>query len=86
MAILSVISKLLNLNQEHTLKTYFFLPNFGHITASTYQEQKLWHNNLYFKNTFILRKPKVANFVAIIKIAPLVIKTTFTDSKKSERN
>ena len=35
-----------------------------------------------FQNTFILRRPRVANFAYIIKIATMFIKTTFKDSKK----
>ena len=35
-----------------------------------------------FQNTVILRKPRVANLVDIIKIATMFINTTFTDSDK----
>ena len=37
-----------------------------------------------FQNTFILRRPRVANF-ADIKIATMLIKSTIQDSKKSNR-
>ena len=36
----------------------------------------------FFENTFILRRPRVVNFADIIKIATIIIKTTFKDSKK----
>ena len=36
------------------------------------------------QNTIILRKPRVANFVDIIKIATLFIKTTCKDLKELE--
>ena len=35
-----------------------------------------------FQNTFILRRPKVAIFADIIKIATMFVKTIFKDSKK----
>ena len=34
------------------------------------------------QNTFLLRRPGVGNFVYIIKIATMLIKTTFKYSKK----
>ena len=44
---------------------------------------------IYFKNLFLnsflnlsLRRPRVANFADIIKIATMFTKTTFKDSKK----
>ena len=46
---------------------------------------KLWYHDLYFKNTFILRKSKVVNFAEIIKIATMFIKKTFKDSKEVKR-
>ena len=39
----------------------------------------------FISNTFILRKPGVASFADIIKIATMVIKITFKDSKKVKR-
>ena len=47
--------------------------------------QKLWRYNLYLKNTFLLRRPRVANFADIIKVSTMYIKTTFKDSKKVKR-
>ena len=38
-----------------------------------------------FQNTFILRKPKVANFADVSKIATMFIKTALKDSNKLER-
>ena len=35
--------------------------------------------------TFILRKPRLANFADIIKIATIFIRTTFKDSNKVKR-
>ena len=35
-----------------------------------------------FQNTFILRRPGVANFAEIIKTETMFIKTIFKDSKK----
>ena len=35
-----------------------------------------------FQNMFILRRPRVANFADIIKIATMFIKTTFKDPEK----
>ena len=32
-----------------------------------------------FQNTFILRKPRVANFADIIKVATMLVKKTFKD-------
>ena len=37
------------------------------------------------QNTFILRRPRVANFADIIKITIILIKTTFKDSKKVKK-
>ena len=39
-------------------------------------------SQLLFQNTFILRRPRVANFADIIKIANTFIKTTLNDSEK----
>ena len=39
-----------------------------------------------FQNTFILRRPGVANFTDIIKITNTYIKTTFKDSKEAKKN
>ena len=36
---------------------------------------------ILFQNIFILRRPRAANFVDVIKIATMFIKTTFKDSK-----
>ena len=35
-----------------------------------------------FQSTFILKRPKGANFPGIIKTTSMFIKTTFKDSKK----
>ena len=70
------------------------LPNFGHMITPTIQFES--HNNILlmtswtkimtsyplFENTFILRRPRVANFAEIIRIAPIVIKGIFKDAKK----
>ena len=37
-----------------------------------------------FQDIFALRRPKVANFAGIIKIATKFIQTTFKDLKKSK--
>ena len=52
-----------------------------------HHELKLWRHNLYFK-IHLFWKPKVTNFLGIIKIAIMLIKTTFKDSKnvKAIRN
>ena len=42
-------------------------------------------SQLLFQNTFILGKPRVANFAGIIKIATIFIKIIFTDSSKVKR-
>ena len=39
----------------------------------------------FFQNTVILRRPRVANFAVIIKIATIFIKTNFRNSKKFKR-
>ena len=36
---------------------------------------------ILFQNIFILGRPRAANFVDVIKIATMFIKTTFKDSK-----
>ena len=38
-----------------------------------------------FQNNFILRKPRVANFADIIKIAIMFTKKAFKDSKKVKK-
>ena len=38
-----------------------------------------------FQNAFVLRRPRVANFSEIIKIATTFIKTTFKQSQKDKR-
>ena len=70
------------------------LPNFGHITKSTVllrhvikfccwrHEQKLWTLKPLFRNPFILRKRRVANFADIIKIAAMFMKVAFKDWNK----
>ena len=63
------------------------LPNLGHMTTSAHNLSHViefcwWCYNLYFKNTFISRKPREAYFADIIKIETMFIKTTFIDSKK----
>ena len=69
------------------------LPNFGHVTTSTIQfesRDKIWLvmplteiMTLYFlfQDTFILRKPIVAIFADIIKIAIIFVKEILNDSK-----
>ena len=64
-------------------------PNFGHMTTSTLQLEsggnillgKSWTEIMtsqpLFQNTFILKRPRVANFTGIMKIATMFIKTTF---------
>ena len=66
------------------------LPNFGHMTTSTIQHDKMFLVTSLgeiitsFQNTFILRRSGVANFADIIKVATMFIKTTLKDSKKSK--
>ena len=63
------------------------LPNFGHIATSTIlwrHGHKLWRDNLYFKITFALGRPRVAIFADIIKIVTIFTKAIFRDSKKSK--
>ena len=38
-----------------------------------------------FQDTFIIRRPRTANFADIIKVAIIFIKTTLKDSKKVKR-
>ena len=40
----------------------------------------------FFQNTFILRKPGLANFADIIKTAIMLIKTTIENSIKVKEN
>ena len=73
------------------------LPNFGHMTPSTIPFEphdkillvtswtELMTSNSIFQNTFILRRPKVANFAGIIKIVTMIVKTIFEDSKKVKK-
>ena len=68
------------------------LPNFAHLTTFTVQfesRDKIWLLTLWieaiFQNTFILRRPGVANFDDIIKIVPIFIKTIFKDSRNVKR-
>ena len=68
--------------------------NFGDMTTSTiYFESRnktvlvtSWKEIMtpysLFQNTFILRRPRVANFVDYIEIAIMFVKRTFKDSKK----
>ena len=44
------------------------------------------HVVIIFQNTFILRRPRIANFTDIIKITNTYIKTTFKDSKEAKKN
>ena len=39
-------------------------------------------SQLLFQNTFLLRRPGVANFADIIKVSTIFIKPTFKDSLK----
>ena len=47
--------------------------------------QKLWHHKLFIKNTFILKRPRVAIFADIIKVVTIFTKTIFKDSKKKKK-
>ena len=62
------------------------LPIFGHVATSTIKfdsrNKTLLVTSWTFQNTFILRRPWVAKFADIIKIATIFVKTTFKDSKK----
>ena len=42
-------------------------------------------SQLYFQNNFILRRPTVANFADIIKIATMFVETTSKDPKRVKR-
>ena len=70
------------------------LPNFDHMTISRMQFEsrgkimlvtswtEIMTSQPLFQNVFILRRPRVANFDDIIKIATMFVKKTFKDSKK----
>ena len=45
---------------------------------------KNYDGTTFFHNTFILRRSRVANFVDIIQIVTMFIKTTFKDQKELE--
>ena len=55
------------------------LPNFGHMTTSTIQYDKIFLVTplgeiiTSFQNTFILRRSRVANFADIMKVAFLTL-------------
>ena len=40
------------------------------------------YDTIIFISKYLLRRPRVANFAGIIKIATMFIKATFKDSKK----
>ena len=44
--------------------------------------QKLWRHNLFFQNTYILRRARVVSFADFIKFAKMFIKATFKDSER----
>ena len=70
------------------------LLNFSHMTKSTISIESLDKTLLLtscveimtskhlYQNTYILTRPRVANFADIIKIATMFIKITFKDFKK----
>ena len=63
------------------------LPDFGHMLTSTIwldSPEKVLLVNVMDRSydTIILRKPRVAIFVGIIKIVTMFIKTIFNGSKK----
>ena len=72
------------------------LPNFGHMTTSTIKFDscdkmllvtsctEIKRHNPFFKNTFILRTPRVANFAGNLKIATMFIKKIFETIEKLE--
>ena len=80
--------KLLNLNQEHHSKILYFLvkpliwiksrDKILLVTSRT----EIKTPKALFRNKFSLKRPRVANFVDIIKVATIFIKATFKDSKK----
>ena len=39
----------------------------------------------FFQNTYILKRPRIANFADNIKVSTMFMKTTFKDSKKIKR-
>ena len=73
------------------------LPNFGHMTTFTIliesrdkillvtSQTEIMTPKPLFEYTFILRRPRVASFVDIIKFVTTFIKNIFKDSKKVER-
>ena len=72
------------------------LPNFGHLTTSTIKFKScdklvgdVMNRNYdvvtFFQNTFILRRPGLAKFADIIKVATMLIKTTYQNSNKVKR-
>ena len=71
------------------------LENFSHMLDAQYNlvyvkksswwrhGQKVWFHNLYFKIRRPLRRPRIANYADIIKIATMFIEKTFKYSRKS---
>ena len=64
------------------------LSNFGHMTTWL-TLQNFVGDDMDIKydlhNTFVLRRPRVASFANMIKIATTFFKKTFNDSKKVKR-
>ena len=73
------------------------LPNFGYMTTSTIWLEshdkillvaswaEIMMSQPLFQNIFILRKPKVADFADIIKMATMFTKTTFKKNQKKNQ-
>ena len=73
------------------------LPNFSYMITSTIWLEscdkillveswaEIMMSQPLFQNIFILRKPRVADFADIIKMATMFTKTTFKDSKKKTK-
>ena len=55
-----------------------------HIYSIVTSWTEIMMGNLYFKITFVLRRPRVAIFAEIIKIGTIFTKAIFRDSKKSK--
>ena len=88
--------KLLNLNQDHPSKKRFFENNQTFVTSTTWFESfdktllvgvmdRNYYVRKFISNTFLLRRPGIANSTGIIKTSIMVIGTILKESTKIKR-
>ena len=80
-----MLTSLIEMLELKALATWQY--NFSHVIKYCWSRvmYRLYEITTFFQNTFILRRPRVASFADIIKIAIIFIKESLKDSSKVKR-